>query len=146
MKILYAGSPDASRITLEKLFERQSDCGFEISGVLTNPPSAQGRHKTLIPTSTASFAMEKGIPVFTPEHLDSQARALIEPLHCDLLVSFAYGHIFGPKFLSLFPSGGFFYFQKKYQQSGNKKTFQGKKPGQKRRKFSIKISWQSNIY
>lgn len=106
MKILYAGSPDASRITLEKLFERQSDCGFEISGVLTNPPSAQGRHKTLIPTSTASFAMEKGIPVFTPEHLDSQARALIEPLHCDLLVSFAYGHIFGPKFLSLFPSGG----------------------------------------
>ena len=106
IKIVFAGSPDAARITLEGLFEAQSACGFEIAGVLSNPPSAKGRHKDLIPTPVAAFAAEKGIPVFTPEHLDGAAREAISPLGADLLVSFAYGHIFGPKFLALFPLGG----------------------------------------
>jgi methionyl-tRNA formyltransferase len=106
IKIVFAGSPDAARITLEGLFEAQSVCGFEIAGVLSNPPSAKGRHKDLIPTPVAAFAAEKGIPVFTPEHLDGAAREAISPLGADLLVSFAYGHIFGPKFLALFPMGG----------------------------------------
>jgi methionyl-tRNA formyltransferase len=106
IKILFAGSPDAARLTLERLFEAQSACGFEIAGVLSNPPSAKGRHKELIPTPVAAFAAEKGIPVFTPEHLDGAAREAVSPLGADLLVSFAYGHIFGPKFLALFPMGG----------------------------------------
>lgn len=106
MKILYAGSPQASQFTLSILYERQQECGFEIAGVLSNPPSAKGRHKELIPTSVASFAMEKNIPLFTPEHLDEECRNSILPLGADLLVSFAYGHIFGPKFLALFPAGG----------------------------------------
>ena len=106
IKILYAGSPEAARITLEKLFDSQTTCGFEIVGVLSNPPSAKGRHKDLIPTPVAAFATEKGIPVFTPEHLDSAARDQIRPLGADLLVCFAYGHIFGPKFLEMFPLGG----------------------------------------
>lgn len=106
MKILYAGSPQASQITLSILYDKQKECGFEIAGVLSNPPSAKGRHKELIPTSVASFAMEKNIPLFTPEHLDKECRDVILPLGADLLVSFAYGHIFGPKFLALFPAGG----------------------------------------
>ena len=106
IKVLFAGSPDAARLTLEKLYEEQSACAFEIVGVLSNPPSAKGRHKDLIPTPVAAFAIEKGLPVFTPEHLDGAAREAISPLGADLLVSFAYGHIFGPKFLALFPLGG----------------------------------------
>lgn len=106
IKVLFAGSPDAARITLEHLLKSQTEFGFEISGVLSNPPSAKGRHKDLIPTPVAAFAAEKGIPVFTPEHLDGTARDAICPLGADLLVSFAYGHIFGPKFLALFPMGG----------------------------------------
>ena len=106
IKVLFAGSPDAARLTLEHLFNAQSTCGFEIAGVLSNPPSAKGRHKDLIPTPVAAFASEKGIPVFTPPHLDGQSREEIKPLGADLLVCFAYGHIFGPKFLELFPLGG----------------------------------------
>lgn len=106
MKILYAGSPQAACETLKILFEKQSECGFEIAGVLSNPPTAKGRHKELIPTPVAAFATEKGIPVFTPEHLDASARDAVKPLNADLLVCFAYGHIFGPKFLALFPMGG----------------------------------------
>ena len=106
MKILFAGSPDAARITLEYLYEQQSEYGFEIAGVLSNPPTAKGRHKTPTPTPVAAYAIEKGLQVFTPEHLDSAAREQIQPLGADLLVCFAYGHIFGPKFLAMFPMGG----------------------------------------
>ena len=106
MKILYAGSPEAARITLELLYENQNTTGFEIAGVLSNPPTAKGRHKTPTPTPVAAFAQEKGLPVFTPDHLDALAREQIAPLGADMLVCFAYGHIFGPKFLELFPMGG----------------------------------------
>ena len=106
VKILYAGSPQAACDTLKILFEKQAECGFEIAGVLSNPPAAKGRHKELVPTPVAAFAMEKGLPLFTPDHLDSDAREKIKPLSADLLLCFAYGHIFGPKFLSLFPLGG----------------------------------------
>ena len=106
MKIIYAGSPDAAKITLEVLYENQKEYGFEIAGVLSNPPTAKGRHKTPTPTPVAAYALEKGLTVFTPEHLDSAAREQIAPLGADLLVCFAYGHIFGPKFLALFPMGG----------------------------------------
>ena len=106
MKIVFAGSPDAAKITLEALYDKQAEYGFEIAGVLSNPPTAKGRHKTPTPTPVAAYALEKGLPVFTPEHLDSAAREQIAPLGADLLVCFAYGHIFGPKFLALFPMGG----------------------------------------
>lgn len=106
MKIIYAGSPQAACETLKILYEKQTECNFQIAGVLSNPPTAKGRHKDLIPTPVAAFAAEKGIPVFTPEHLDGTAREQIMPLGADLLVCFAYGHIFGPKFLAMFPMGG----------------------------------------
>lgn len=106
MKVLYAGSPEAAAVTLKLLLENQNSSGYEIAGVLTNPPATQGRHKDLIPTPVEVLAKENNIPVFTPEHLDAECRSMIEPLGCDLLVSFAYGHIFGPKFLAMFKMGG----------------------------------------
>ena len=106
IRILFAGSPEAAKKTLEILSGAQSECGFEIAGVLSNPPSAKGRHKDLIPTPVAAFAESAGIPVLTPAHLDAAAREAVSPLKADLLVCFAYGHIFGPKFLELFPLGG----------------------------------------
>ncbi|MBR5646932.1 MAG: methionyl-tRNA formyltransferase [Treponema sp.] len=106
MKIIYAGSPIAAKETLQILVENQKAYGFETAGVLSNPPSAQGRHKELVNTPVAQYAIEKGIPLFTPGHLDSQAREQILPLGADLLVCFAYGHIFGPKFLEMFRMGG----------------------------------------
>ena len=106
LKVLYAGSPASSALTLKTLIENASANGFEISGVLTNPPSAQGRHKTPVPTPVETLAHENNIPVFNPEHLDTACREQIAPLNCDILVCFAYGHIFGPKFMALFRFGG----------------------------------------
>ena len=106
MKVLFAGSPQAAADTLNILLANQAECDFEVAGVLSNPPTAKGRHKELTPTPVAELALQKGLPVFTPEHLDSSAREQIQPLRADLLISFAYGHIFGPKFLAIFPMGG----------------------------------------
>lgn len=106
LRILYAGSPEPSAAVLEHLLSIQNEVGFELVGVLTNPPSAQKRHKTLIPTAVATVAEKNGIKVFTPIHLDSECRAQISEVKADLLVCFDYGHIFGPKFLAMFPLGG----------------------------------------
>lgn len=106
LKILYAGSPLASAIVLKNLIAAQKECGFQIAGVLTNPPSSRGRHSDLIPTEVAAVARQNDIPVFEFDHLMSEARQAISPLGADLLLSFDYGRIFGPKFLALFPLGG----------------------------------------
>lgn len=111
MKILYAGSPLASALVFKNLvdFVRSDEgkkLGLEIAGVLTNVPSARGRKKDLIPTEVAVCARENGIAVLEFEHLTAEARQAVLPLEPDVLVSFDYGRIFGPKFLELFPLGG----------------------------------------
>lgn len=51
-------------------------------------------------------ALELGLPVFQPEKLNAEFRAAAAALEPDLLAVVAYGKIFGPKFLALFPRGG----------------------------------------
>jgi len=116
LRVLYAGSPEASAKTLELLLKDSltstAKDEYRIVGVLTNPPSAQGRHKELIPTEVEKTARlwnethDDEIKVFTPEHLDAPCRESIATVHPDIFVCFAYGHIFGPKFLSSFSLGG----------------------------------------
>jgi methionyl-tRNA formyltransferase len=104
MRILFAGSPDIAVPSLKALAESRS--GFEIAGVLTNPDSSQKRGAEPIPTAVGAAAALRGIPVLKPEKLDQAARDAVSALQPDLLVSFAYGHIFGPKFLAVFQLGG----------------------------------------
>lgn len=106
VNVLYAGSPAHSAEALSALLAAAEGGGFSICGVLTNPPSAKGRHKTPEPTPVAAAAAAAGIPVFSPEHLDAECRAAVASVRPELLVCFAYGRIFGPKFLSLFRYGG----------------------------------------
>jgi methionyl-tRNA formyltransferase len=90
--------------------------GVELVGVLTNPDTPQGRVSLPVPTEVSETAanlsvsrQERGFPPILQlkyEKLDAHARKEIVALHCDLLVTFAYGRIFGPKFLALFPRGG----------------------------------------
>ncbi|GHV91858.1 methionyl-tRNA formyltransferase [Spirochaetia bacterium] len=125
MRIIFAGSPAIAVPCLEmvsKLAESAGAAvtvptqGFELAGVLTNPDSSKGRHGRLEPTDVgiaAGVLSEKlaprglpPIPILKPEKLGGEAREAVAALKPDLLVSFAYGRIFGPKFLALFPLGG----------------------------------------
>jgi methionyl-tRNA formyltransferase len=90
--------------------------GIELAGILTNADSPRGRHGRSEPTevsaasaSLSPLRLAKGLPPLPqlkPEKLDAAARNAVAALGADLLVSFAYGRIFGPKFLSLFLLGG----------------------------------------
>lgn len=104
MRVLFAGSPDIAVPSLIRLsFEH------EIVGVLTNPESAKGRGLALEATPVAEAAATlfgAKVPVLAPERLGAEAREFVAALDPEILVSYAYGRIFGPKFLALFPKGG----------------------------------------
>ena len=104
MRIVFAGSPAIAVPSLEAIVSNTE--GFELIRVLTNPDTPKGRHGTPQPTEVGEAAEKLGVPIFKPIKLDSSAREEIAVLKPDILVSFAYGHIFGPKFLELFPLGG----------------------------------------
>jgi len=59
----------------------------------------------LTPSPVKARARDLGLEVHQPPKLDGPARDLFQG-RFDLLVSFAYGKIFGPLFLGLFPAGG----------------------------------------
>ncbi|MDR2048530.1 MAG: methionyl-tRNA formyltransferase [Treponema sp.] len=119
LRILFAGSPAIalpSLDTLAALSGVTAPAPWQLVGVLTNPDKPKGRSGRAEPTPVAAAAerhsaafVENGLPpaaVLKPETLKAEAREAAAALSPDLLVSFAYGRIFGPKFLSVFPFGG----------------------------------------
>ena len=117
MRILFAGSPAIAVPSLCALSELELEgSGVVLAGVLTNQDSRRGRHGQDEPTDISAAATEldairkerglSPIPQLKPERLEAQARKDVAALSPDLLVSFACGHFFGPRFLALFPSGG----------------------------------------
>ncbi|MDR3301464.1 MAG: methionyl-tRNA formyltransferase [Spirochaetaceae bacterium] len=110
--IVFAGSAKIAVPCLEALLQQD----YAISAVLTNPDSAKGREGKKSPTpvgaAAESYSAQRvlegkaGLSIFKPAHIDAQCSGEIAALKADLLVSFAYGKIFSPQFLSLFPLGG----------------------------------------
>jgi methionyl-tRNA formyltransferase len=101
MRILFAGSPEIALPTLERLAAEH-----EVVAVLTNPDSVAGRGLAAARTPVAVTAERLGIPVLSFDHLGPEARAAVASYRPEILVSFAYVRLFGPKFLALFPRGG----------------------------------------
>jgi methionyl-tRNA formyltransferase len=116
MRVLFAGSPGIAVPALKALAAMDEAGEAELAGLLTNPDSPRGRRGQPEPTdvSAAAAALSacreaRGLPPIVqlkPEKLRREAREAAAALEADLLLVFAYGRIFGPKFLSLFPLGG----------------------------------------
>jgi methionyl-tRNA formyltransferase len=111
MRILFAGSPaiavPALKAVAAMATSAETTGGFVLAGLLTNPDNPRGRSSRPEPTECAAIeGIASKCVVLKPEKLDSAARTLVAELKPDILVSFAYGRIFGPKFLELFPLGG----------------------------------------
>ena len=115
LRILFAGTPAIAVPSLNRLSKMELEEGITLAGILTNPDRPR-RHGQPVPSDVSAAATgldvtrkERGLaPIvqLKPEKLDSRAREEVAALSPDLLVSFAYGRIFGPRFLALFPLGG----------------------------------------
>ncbi|MFO8042149.1 MAG: methionyl-tRNA formyltransferase [Alkalispirochaeta sp.] len=105
LRVLFAGTPEIALFSLERVL-REAGAEWTVVGVLTNPDAPRGRGRRVQPSPVKVRAQEAGLPVLQPERLNSQARSEVYALQPDILVVVAYGKIFGPKFLSLFPRGG----------------------------------------
>lgn len=97
MRILFAGSSEIAVPTLKAV---AAHC--DVAAVLTNEPKPGKRGKTLVPTAVEVAARELGLPVLQFDRLGKVAREAVSEYRCDTLLCFAYGRIFGPKFLELF--------------------------------------------
>ncbi len=101
-RILFAGTPEISVPLLKELSQ-----SFDVAGVLTAPDKMQGRSCALVASPVKKAALELRLPVLQFDSLKSEAREAVSSLGANTLVSFAYGKIFGPKFLALFSNGTF---------------------------------------
>lgn len=101
MRVLFAGTPGFAVPTLRALAGNDL-----VEAVLTAPDRPAGRGKRLTPSAVAQEAAALEIPVLKPERLNAAAREAVARVEPDLLVCVAYGRIFGPRFLALFPCGG----------------------------------------
>ncbi|MDR1618481.1 MAG: methionyl-tRNA formyltransferase [Treponema sp.] len=114
MRVLFAGSPGIAVPSLKAIAEGLCPAA-ELAGVLTNADSRKGRGGGAEPTEVGALAAVlaeeyrrrgKEFALFKPLKLDAAFREEAAACRFDLLVSFAYGRIFGPKVLALFPLGG----------------------------------------
>ena len=118
LRVVYGGSPQVAATILELLLRDSEmskatpDEQYEIVGVITNPPTTRGRHSALVPTEVEQYARTwneargTDIKILCPEHVCAPEREILASLKPDIFICFAYGHILGPKFFSLFKYGG----------------------------------------
>lgn len=100
MRILFMGTPDFAKESLEKLF----DFGYEICGVVTPPDRPKGRGMKMIACPVKEFASQKNLAIFQPEKL-SQIKEEIRQMNPDMIVVVSYGK-FLPKSILQMPQYG----------------------------------------
>ena len=100
MNVLFAGTPAIAVPSLRELA-----AAGKVRAVLTSPDAPAGRGGRLTPSEVKLAARELGLEVLDPPRLGGSEPAVRE-LGADLLVAVAYGRIFRPSFLNLFPLGG----------------------------------------
>ena len=106
MNVFFAGTPECAIPALQAIAK-----AYPLAGVLTAPPARVGRGKKYAESAVAQAVAElkkagviaQEVPVLTPEKLNEDFREAVAALKPDIMVCFAYGKIFGPKTLALFP-------------------------------------------
>jgi methionyl-tRNA formyltransferase len=97
------GTPDFAAASLQRLID---DEHFEVVAVVSQPDRPAGRKMQLTPSPVKILALEKGLPVFTPETVNTdEFRLTVLTLKPESAAVVAFGQILGQKFLDLFPRG-----------------------------------------
>ncbi|MBQ7410767.1 MAG: methionyl-tRNA formyltransferase [Clostridia bacterium] len=103
MKILFMGTPDFARESLDNLY----NAGFEICGVVTTPDRPAGRGMKLVASPVKEYAIEKNLKLFQPEKISNndEFKNEIRELAPDLVCVVSYGVILPKSFLKIPPLG-----------------------------------------
>jgi methionyl-tRNA formyltransferase len=103
MKIVFMGTPDFAKESLETLYNAK----YEILAVVTNPDRPKGRGMKMIASPVKEFALEKGIKIYQPEKVRNNEKFIseIKALKPDVICVVAYGKIL-PKEILEIPSKG----------------------------------------
>ena len=99
LRILFMGTPDFARASLEALYNTNN----EIIGVVTNVDKPKGRGMKMIPTPVKEFALEKGLKVYQPEQVRTNVEFLeeVKSLNPDVICVVAYGKILPKELLDI---------------------------------------------
>ena len=99
MKIVFMGTPDFARDSLEAIY----NAGHDILAVVTNVDKPKGRGMKMIATPVKEFAIEKNLPVFQPEKVKKNEEFIneIKSLNPDIICVVAYGKILPKEILDI---------------------------------------------
>jgi len=99
MNIVFMGSPDFARISLEAVY----NAGYNILAVVTNPDKPKGRGKKMLPTEVKEFAMEKNLKIYEPTRVRNNEEFLneMQKLNPDVICVVAYGKILPQELLDI---------------------------------------------
>ena len=99
MKILFMGTPDFSKESLEAVY----NAGHEILGVVTNPDRPKGRGMKLVASPVKEYAVSKEIKVYQPEKVRNNVEFIEEmkSLKPDVICVVAYGKILPQEILEI---------------------------------------------
>lgn len=99
MKILFMGTPDFAKSSLEALYNN----GYEIVGVVTKPDVQSGRGMRLTESDVKKFAVEKGLKVYQPEKVKNNTEFIeeIKKINPDIICVVAYGKILPKEILDI---------------------------------------------
>ena len=99
LKILFMGTPDFAKESLEALYNTNN----EIIGVVTNVDKPKGRGMKMIPTPVKEFALEKNLKIYQPEKVKNNLEFIeeVKKLNPDLICVVAYGKILPKELLDI---------------------------------------------
>ena len=102
MKIVFMGTPDFARKSLEQLYS----CEHEIVGVFTQPDRPRSRGMKVSYSTVKELALMHETPVYQPVSLRSEADLdILRKLDFDLIVVVAYGNLLPTEVLNMPPLG-----------------------------------------
>jgi len=98
MRIIFMGTPEFAKESLEKLYEAK----HEIIAVITNPDKPQGRKMELKASVVKEYALSKDIQVLQPETLrNPEIIEKIKELNPDLICVVVYGKFLPKEILDI---------------------------------------------
>lgn len=103
MKVLFMGTPDFAKVSLENLY----NAGYDIIGVVTNPDKPKGRGMKMTTSPVKEFAQEKNIPIYQPLKVRKNDEFINEMrnLNPEVICVVAYGKILPKEILEIPPKG-----------------------------------------